>query len=83
MAPFHAEYGWLPTQIPIGNGPYAQDLDERILGEVESVQTQSTPEVLAEKHHRSTEFQYLEADKSCPPANSAEIQWEADKLLYH
>ncbi|MDQ4012557.1 MAG: extracellular solute-binding protein [Thermoproteota archaeon] len=30
MAPFHAKYGWLPTQIPIGNGPYAQDLDETI-----------------------------------------------------
>ena len=30
MAPFHARYGLLPTQIPIGNGPYAQDLDETI-----------------------------------------------------
>jgi multiple sugar transport system substrate-binding protein len=30
MAPFHAKYGWLPTQIPIGNGPYAQDLNETI-----------------------------------------------------
>jgi multiple sugar transport system substrate-binding protein len=30
MAPFHAEYGLLPTQIPIGNGPYATDLSQRI-----------------------------------------------------
>jgi multiple sugar transport system substrate-binding protein len=30
MAPFHAEYGWLPTQIPIGNGPYARDLNKTI-----------------------------------------------------
>lgn len=30
MAPFHARYGWLPTQIPIGNGPYATDLNNRI-----------------------------------------------------
>jgi multiple sugar transport system substrate-binding protein len=30
MAPFHVKYGWLPTQIPIGNGPYAQDLNETI-----------------------------------------------------
>jgi multiple sugar transport system substrate-binding protein len=30
MAPFHAKYGWLPTQIPIGNGPYAGDLNNTI-----------------------------------------------------
>ena len=30
MAPFHAEYGLLPTQIPIGNGPYATDLSQTI-----------------------------------------------------
>jgi multiple sugar transport system substrate-binding protein len=30
MAPFHAKYGLLPTQIPIGNGPYAVDLDKTI-----------------------------------------------------
>jgi multiple sugar transport system substrate-binding protein len=30
MAPFHAKYGLLPTQIPIGNGPYAGDLDKTI-----------------------------------------------------
>jgi len=30
MAPFHARYGLLPTQIPIGNGPYATDLDKTI-----------------------------------------------------
>lgn len=30
MAPFHAKYGWLPTQIPIDNGPYARDLDKTI-----------------------------------------------------
>ena len=30
MAPFHAKYGLLPTQIPIGNGPYAEDLDNTI-----------------------------------------------------
>jgi multiple sugar transport system substrate-binding protein len=30
MAPFHANYAWLPTQIPIGNGPYATELDETI-----------------------------------------------------
>jgi multiple sugar transport system substrate-binding protein len=30
MTPFHAKYGGLPTQIPIGNGPYAQELDETI-----------------------------------------------------
>jgi multiple sugar transport system substrate-binding protein len=30
MAPFHVKYGWLPTQIPIGNGPYTQDLNETI-----------------------------------------------------
>jgi multiple sugar transport system substrate-binding protein len=30
MAPFHAKYGLLPTQIPIGNGPYATDLNNTI-----------------------------------------------------
>ena len=30
IAPFHAQFGLLPTQIPIGNGPYAQDLSNRI-----------------------------------------------------
>jgi multiple sugar transport system substrate-binding protein len=31
MAPFHAKYGWLPTHIlPIGNGPYATDLNNKI-----------------------------------------------------
>jgi multiple sugar transport system substrate-binding protein len=30
MAPFHAKYGLLPTQIPIGNGPYARDLNGTI-----------------------------------------------------
>ena len=30
MAPFHAKYGLLPTQVPIGNGPYAEDLDNTI-----------------------------------------------------
>jgi multiple sugar transport system substrate-binding protein len=30
MAPFHAQFGLLPTQIPIGNGPYATDLDKTI-----------------------------------------------------
>jgi multiple sugar transport system substrate-binding protein len=30
MAPFHAKYGLLPTQIPIGNGPYARNLNETI-----------------------------------------------------
>jgi multiple sugar transport system substrate-binding protein len=30
MAPFPAEYGLLPTQIPIGNGPYATDLSQTI-----------------------------------------------------
>ncbi|MDQ3835667.1 MAG: extracellular solute-binding protein [Thermoproteota archaeon] len=28
MAPYHAKYGLLPTQVPIGNGPYAGDLDK-------------------------------------------------------
>ncbi len=30
MAPFHAKYGLLPTQVLIGNGPYAEDLDNTI-----------------------------------------------------
>lgn len=30
MTPFYAKYGWLPTQFPIGNGPYALDLDKTI-----------------------------------------------------
>lgn len=30
IAPFHAQFGLLPTQIPIGNGPYAQDLSNTI-----------------------------------------------------
>ena len=30
MTPFHAKYGLLPTQVPIGNGPYAEDLDNTI-----------------------------------------------------
>ena len=30
MAPFHAKHGWLPTQISIGNGPYARDLNNTI-----------------------------------------------------
>lgn len=30
MAPFHEKCGWLPTQIPIGNGPYAIDLNNTI-----------------------------------------------------
>jgi multiple sugar transport system substrate-binding protein len=30
MAPFHEKYGWLPTQIPIGNGPYSRDLSNTI-----------------------------------------------------
>lgn len=30
MASFHEKYGWLPTQIPIGNGPYARDLNNTI-----------------------------------------------------
>ena len=30
MTPFHAKYGLLPTQIPIGNGPYSRDLNNTI-----------------------------------------------------
>jgi multiple sugar transport system substrate-binding protein len=30
MAPYHAKFGFLPTQIPIGNGPYAEDLKNTI-----------------------------------------------------
>lgn len=28
MAPYHVKYGLLPTQVPIGNGAYAADLDK-------------------------------------------------------
>ncbi len=30
MAPFHVQYGLLPTQIPIGNGPYSKELTKTI-----------------------------------------------------
>ena len=30
MAPFHVQYGLLPTQIPIGNGPYSKELSKTI-----------------------------------------------------
>ena len=30
MTPFHARYGLLPTQIPIGEGPYAKVLNQTI-----------------------------------------------------
>ena len=30
MTPFHVQYGLLPTQIPIGNGPYSEELSKTI-----------------------------------------------------
>lgn len=30
MAPFHIQYGLLPTQIPIGDGPYSEELSKTI-----------------------------------------------------
>ena len=30
MAPYHAKFGWLPTRIPIGNGPYSGGLTNTI-----------------------------------------------------
>jgi multiple sugar transport system substrate-binding protein len=42
IAPFHAKYGWLPTQIPIGNGPYARDLTNTIPYFEELISTLST-----------------------------------------